>query len=114
MSAQLDFFAPIEAIERIENETIEQRFLRFHARNPHVYAALAAYANRAIKAGRTRIAIAQLWEILRWDRIIWADPNVGDERRLNNDYRSYYARLLMEQEPDLAGCFETRRLRSAA
>lgn len=32
----------------------------------------------------------------------------GDEYKLNNDYRAFYARLLMANEPELAGFFETR------
>ena len=34
------------------------------------------------------------------------DP--ASEFKLNNNYRSFYSRLLMEQEPELAGYFETR------
>jgi hypothetical protein len=29
---------------------------------------------------------------------------------LNNNFRSYYSRLIMEREADLAGVFKTRKL----
>jgi hypothetical protein len=32
----------------------------------------------------------------------------GDDWRLNNNYRPYYARLLMQQEPQLQGFFALR------
>jgi hypothetical protein len=37
---------------------------------------------------------------------------VGDDFKLNNNYHSRYARLIMEREPGLDGFFETRGLRS--
>lgn len=33
----------------------------------------------------------------------------GDEYRLNNVYTAFYARLLMDNEPELQGFFETRK-----
>lgn len=36
----------------------------------------------------------------------------GDEFKLNNNFRSHYARALMQRERELAGFFELRRLRS--
>lgn len=35
----------------------------------------------------------------------------GEPFKLNNDFRSRYTRLLMQQEPELQGFFETRTLR---
>jgi hypothetical protein len=50
--------------------------------------------------------------VLRWE---WqgatTDPNA--EWKLNNNYRSRFARLIMDNEPDLAGVFETRELKAA-
>jgi hypothetical protein len=48
-----------------------------------------------------------LFEVLRWRRML---RTAGDEFQLNNNYRSYYARLIMLQESDLEDVFETRRL----
>jgi hypothetical protein len=38
----------------------------------------------------------------------------GDRWKLNNNYTAHYARLVMNQEPDLAGFFETRQRKEAA
>jgi hypothetical protein len=108
---QLDFFSPIEVVHGIPGETLQQRFERFHARNPHVLAALVSIARRMVKAGRKRIGIKQLYEVLRYERLIYT--NSDDGHRLNNSFTSRYARLIIAQEPDLAEAFETRVLRAA-
>lgn len=90
---------------------IERDFRAFHRRHPEVYRILCSLALRAIDRGKTKIGIAMLWEVMRWEA--WLGRGVGDEPfKLNNNYRSRYARLLMEREPALAGVFETRELRT--
>lgn len=90
--------------------TIQERFAAFHAAHPEVYAELVELARTARRAGRSRIGIGMLWEVLRWERTLRGVEEGGF--KLNDHFRSRYARLLMEREPDLAGIFETRELRS--
>jgi hypothetical protein len=111
MHEQLDLLAPIVTPPRIVGETLQERFERFNARNPHVYAAIVLIARRLVKAGRTRIGIAQVYEILRYERLVYAASDDG--HKLNNDFRSRYSRLIIAREPDLAAAFETRELRTA-
>lgn len=92
------------------DKSIEQRFWEFHQANPAVYYALVSLARQAREAGKKRVGIAMLYERARWD--LWVQTH-GDDYRLNNNFRSYYARLIMSNEPDLARIFETRRLRAA-
>ena len=48
-----------------------------------------------------------LFEVVRWNRLL----RTGDRGfKLNNNFTAYYARLLMEREPELRGMFETRKL----
>lgn len=116
MNDQLDFDSyPVEPwptghIGPHPELTIEQAFWRFHAENPDVYRELVVLARRAVAAGQTKLGIGMLFEVLRWERSLRTG---GDEFRLNNNYRSYYARLIMLREPDLAGIFETRKLHAA-
>lgn len=95
------------AVDR--KRTIDEAFAVFHAENPQVYAELRMLALRARRRGATRIGIGMLFEVLRWRQTLRTD---GDAYKLNNNYRSRYARMLM-REPELAGCFETRGLRAA-
>ncbi|MGR8921988.1 MAG: hypothetical protein ACU85V_20420 [Gammaproteobacteria bacterium] len=101
MNAQLGLFS--------NDETIRERFEKFHAENPHVFEALRRRALRA-KARGYRPGIGCLFEVLRWQHGMTTQ---GDEFKLNNNFRSHYARLLMEREPELEGFFETRGLRAA-
>ena len=92
-------------------KTIGERFDHFHRDNPHVYAELVKMARRARGRGHQRIGIKMLWEVVRWNLSI--ETNASDEWKLNNDFTSHYARLLMKQERDLADVFEIRTLRAS-
>jgi hypothetical protein len=93
------------------DETIARRFAEFHASNPFVYETLVRLARFAKSKGRSRIGIGLLWERLRWE--LWIATDGDADYKLNNDFRSRYARLIMRQEEDLSDFFETRRLRAA-
>lgn len=88
---------------------LDATFAAHHLAHPEVYEALVRLARQARTRGHERIGIGMLWEVLRWETTI-GDP--AGEYRLNNDLRSRYARLIMDQEPDLAEIFETRGLRT--
>lgn len=109
----LDLFESLANQALVDDEaTIEAAFRAFHAANPHVYTTLVRLAREAKAAGRARIGIGigMLWEVMRWHLYL---ETKGDEYQLNNNFRSRYARLLMEREAELAGLFETRVLRAA-
>ena len=95
----------LEPIEPEESGPLEERFAAFHAANPDVYDELRDMAIAAIRRGRDRLGIAQLFEVLRWNRSV---ETKFDSFKLNNSFRSFYSRMLMEKEPVLAGVFETR------
>lgn len=103
-----DFLHPVE--QTSTTGSIQEAFEEFHARNPHVYELLVKLARRAAQAGRTRIGIGMLYEVLRWN---YAIHTTGDEFKLNNNFRSRYVRLIEDSEPDLAGLFQLRELRAS-
>lgn len=88
---------------------IAERFALFHEANPHVAHALEALAGQWL-ARHSRVGMKALFERLRWESGI---ATVGDAYRLNNDFTSHYARLLIERRPEWADAIETRRLRAA-
>lgn len=92
--------------------TIAERFATFHALHPWVYDALVRLARDLRARGRDRVGVGMLWEVLRWSYWMETDDPTSDFK-LNDHYRSRYARLIMEREADLAGIFETRNLRAA-
>lgn len=92
-------------------KTIQERFEVFHQQNPHVYAMMLTIIRKLKARGVKRFNIETVWERMRWKRIM-DTTREADDYKLNDHYRSRYARLLNE-EPDLLGFFETRKLRAA-
>lgn len=88
-------------------KTTETSFQQFHKGNPHVYDQLKALALRLKKVGVESYGMKALFEILRFNALL----SVDNKFKLSNNYTSLYARLLMQQEPELAGFFVTRSLR---
>jgi hypothetical protein len=91
----------------LERADTDARFAAFHAANPHVYIALRATARRLVAQGETRFGVKRLYEELRGQ----TTTTGAEPYRLNNSFTSRYARLL-DQEPDLTGKIELRKLRS--
>jgi len=52
------------------------------------------------------MGIGMLYEVLRWNYYTTVETN--EEYKLSNDFRAPYARLIMDQEPDLQDAFNLR------
>ena len=100
---------PIIAVEILPEEPIGDRFRRFHAQNPAVYREIVRAARFLKSRGFRHGGMKAIFERIRWH---WAVSTRGDAYKLNNDYTAHYARLIMDREPDLAGFFRVRRLRT--
>lgn len=91
----------------------DERFREFHEKNPEVYQELVSLARQAVARGRRKMGIKMLFEVVRWQRFLrTTDPDSGSTYKLNNNYHSRYARLIMDQESDLRGIFEVRELKT--
>lgn len=111
--SDLPLWSPAGDDTSSKERSIEARFQRFHAQHPDVYHELVRLCYQAKDEGVEKVGIGMLWEVLRWNRTISGDPSPEEDYKLNNTFRSRYARLIMEREPDLRGIFETRELQSA-
>lgn len=92
--------------------TIQERFEAFHQRNPWVFDELARLCREMLATGRTRLGLRMFIEVIRWHYY----RQTSDETtvfRINDHYISRYVRRLTTVYPELAPCFETRRLRAA-
>lgn len=90
--------------------TIQERFEAFHAANPWVYRAFERLTADALAHGHARVGIGMFTEVIRWQ---YGRRTDGDPFKVNNSYRSRYARMLLDKHPEWAGVFETRELKSA-
>lgn len=84
---------------------LERQFLRFHELNPHVYETIVKISFALRKRGVPRTGISMIFERMRW---LWAVQTRGDDYKLNNNYRAFYARKVMDEHPELEGFFKTR------
>lgn len=95
---------------RRNGESIQARFERFHADNPQVYAMLREYALKDVERGARTCSIDLYVNLIRWRTRM---QTRGDDFKMNNSFRSRYARMLMDNEPTLRDKFEIRTLQSA-
>ncbi len=97
-----------EALMAHDDVTLSARFETFHRENPRVYALLVRFARQLQARGYEHAGMKAIWERMRWEMgLETIDP---DGFKLNNDFTSRYARLIMANEPELDGFFRTRRL----
>jgi hypothetical protein len=87
-------------------DRIQTEFQTFHNEHPEVYTRLVRLARTWQANGSAKLGIATLFEVLRWNSHL--NPDKAGGYKLNNNYRALYARLIMDQEPDLEGLFELR------
>jgi hypothetical protein len=88
------------------SKTIDEAFADFHAAHPEVYTQLVRMARQS------KVGMKMLFEVLRWERIIQGLPDETEMFKLNNNYTSRYARLIMSENEFLVGMFEIRELKS--
>jgi len=89
-----------------EPSVLEKQFIAFHRENPHVYDKLVELAFMLKERRHKKIGIAMLFEQLRWLHALETSDMSGF--KLNNNYRAFYARMIMGRNPALEGFFEIR------
>jgi hypothetical protein len=85
---------------------LSERFKVYHQRNPLVYVGLKRLALDLKRRGRNHYGIKGLFEVLRWEHARLSGD--AEPLKLNNAFTASYARLLMQQEPELQGFFRLR------
>jgi hypothetical protein len=85
-------------------------FEKFHAANPHVYAAFKDFAHMIRdEDGHKRYSQKTIMERLRWE----TEVRYGKRYKMGNEPKdrcsSRYARLLIAEDPSFATFFEIRR-----
>lgn len=95
-----------------EDETIYERFLRYHDENPDVLNQIIKRCEKVRRSGEDSWSISNIVEQLRWHYGIEVQ---GDhEFAISNDYRAIYARLVMKMFPDRFEGFFVTKEREAA
>lgn len=92
MDKQLDLFG-------------DEDFWNYHKENPHIYEAFKSQTIEVIKRGFKNFSADFIVHVLRWETTVKAKH---DEYKINNNYRSYYARLFIRDHPQYKGFFRFR------
>jgi hypothetical protein len=86
-------------------QTPREKWERFHSENPHVMDAIHRVADEQRQAGYRRISMNRIFEILRADPRFFTDDKPW---KLNNTYRSFYARELIRRDRRFDELIEVR------
>lgn len=86
---------------------LEAQFWTFHESNPQVYLLFSKFATEAAQANRWNFGVGAIFERMRWFTTV---ETRGEAFKLNNNYRPYYGRLWMRNNPEHEGFFSTRTL----
>jgi hypothetical protein len=86
---------------------LEQDFVEFHAKNPHVYKLFDQFTKALISRGYAHQSADVVLHRIRWETLI---ETTDDTFKINNNYSAYYARLWMRDNPTYKGFFRTRVL----
>jgi len=89
----------------LKNGQITENFRQFHHDNPRVYQRLVELSFELLNRGHEKYSINGLFEVMRWEEAI---RTRGSMFKLNNNYRSIYARMIMENEIRLSDFFNIR------
>jgi hypothetical protein len=98
------FMPPLKGLDGFKGP-MQQQFELFHELNPEVYDMIVGIALDLKEMGFKNAGIALIFERLRW---LYAIQTTGDDYKLNNNYRAFYARLVMYREPELEDFFRLR------
>lgn len=90
--------------------TLPERFEAFHAANPHVAHALELLAGQWLHSHQL-VSMAAMFERLRWESGIVTE---GSAYKLDNSFRAFYSRLLMDRRPEWRGRIPIRVQKAAA
>lgn len=106
----LENIAPVVQVAALDDEPIEDQFIRFDRKNPHVYREFKRRVFILWNAGFRKYGVRAIMDPMRWDAgIYFAD---GRPWAINNNLFTHYARKIMKEFPVLDGLFELRELRA--
>jgi hypothetical protein len=80
-------------------------FQEYHEKNPHIYEAFLGIALELLEAGHEKYSAKGIMEVVRWQ-----NAKKGETVKVNNDYTSFYARVVADNHPKLSKFFEFRQV----
>jgi len=98
----------ITKVEGLSKMPTDQAFYAFHKANPWVVVELEKIAWQMIQHGRQKIGIQACVEVFRWET---RRHTISNDFKLNNNFCSRYARMILDRNPHWGQVFELRKLK---
>lgn len=86
------------------NKASLKKFRKYHEDRPEIFDSFYTLASKTRNAGNSRYSAKCLMEVIRWEQ----DLQTPGGFKIDNNYTSLYARLLMAYDPSFEGFFELR------
>jgi hypothetical protein len=102
---------PVELDVLTSKLPLAERWPLWRDANGELIEYITRLALSAARRGANRLSMKALFEQVRASAVV--DNGGPADFKLNNDYTSLLARLLMDRHAELAGLFETRQRRAA-
>lgn len=87
----------------------DKKFEQYHRENPRVYDLFVKFTYEARNAGHKNYSIWAIANRVRWHVDI--DTKSSDGFKISNNHLSRYSRLIMKNNPHMAGFFRTHALK---
>jgi hypothetical protein len=100
-----DLFDPTSRADQIF-----KRFCEFHVANPRVWELFVRFTRELVDRGFEHYSVDAVIQRIRWHVNI---ETKGEEVKINDHYRAYYARMFIAKYPQFDGFFELRKRLSA-
>lgn len=92
----------------VAQESLLEKFERYHRNNPLVYALFKQFAERLISRGLRKTSAWLIMNRIRWEINV---ETYGDEFKICNDYFALYARLFITERPEHRDLFNIKRMK---
>ena len=84
---------------------LDQRYMEWRDRNPTVYGLFQTFASD-LRRQNKRFGIGLLTERVRWE--IYFNKDEAEDFKINNNYRAYLVRDLIQEMPELESLVSLR------
>jgi hypothetical protein len=90
--------------------TIYDRFVEYHGKNPEVYELFRRFAHQLWSRGFRKYSADAIIHQIRWT--VALDRGPDEQFKISNNYVTWYARMLIHNEPQFKNFFSIRELRA--
>jgi len=89
-----------------KKKSAQEKFNEYDRANPQVYEMFKKLAMQVKRIGFKRFSAEMIVNQIRWKSAI---KTKNDDFKINNNYKAFLSRKLMQEVPEMEGFFETRK-----